>query len=194
MSKRLSRAFFAQHDVVQVARELLGKVLVTRIDGNTTAGIITETEAYAGAVDRASHAFGGRRTKRNEAMYAAGGCSYVYLCYGIHQMFNVVTNKKDVPHAVLVRAVQPILGMEVMAERRHGRVLSTDGPGKVTQALGIHTGHNAFDLAGDVLYIEDRRIVVPDKEIITGPRIGVNYAGEDALLPYRFLTRMNFQG
>jgi DNA-3-methyladenine glycosylase len=192
MSKRLSRAFYLQDDVVRIARELLGKVLVTRFNGVHTAGIITETEAYAGIVDRASHAYGGRRTKRNEVMYAAGGCSYVYLCYGMHQMFNVVTNRKDVPHAVLVRAVQPIIGMEVMAERRQAKAFTTNGPGKVTQALGIHTGHNGMDLAGHVLYIEDRAIVVPDQHITTGPRIGVDYAGDDALLPYRFHTRMDF--
>jgi DNA-3-methyladenine glycosylase len=194
MSKRLSRSFYLQADVVKVARELLGKVLVNRSEGIVTAGVITETEAYAGEVDRASHAFGGRRTKRNEVMYAAGGFSYVYLCYGMHQMFNVVSNKQDVPHAVLVRAVHPIAGIDVMAERRRAKVLTTNGPGKVTQALGIHSGHNAIDLTGDVLYIEDRGIVVPDREIITGPRIGVDYAGDDALLPYRFLTRIDFPG
>ncbi len=191
MGQRLPRSFYLQADVVQVARDLIGKVLFSHTGDIVTAGVITETEAYAGEVDRASHAFGGRRTRRNEAMYAAGGSSYVYLCYGMHQMFNVVTNKRDVPHAVLVRAIRPVVGQELMAARRGTKVLTTNGPGKVTQALGIHTGHNAMDLTGDVIYIEDRGIVVPEKQIITGPRIGVDYAGEDALLPYRFVTHMD---
>src|SRR5688572_7863163 len=102
---KLKRDFYTREDVVLVAKELLGKVLCTKWNGKTTSGIITETEAYEGITDRASHAYRGRRTERTEIMYSEGGTAYVYLCYGMHHLFNVVTNKKDIPHAVLIRAV-----------------------------------------------------------------------------------------
>lgn len=183
---KLPRSFYLRDDVVTIARELLGKVLVSDIDGVRTAGVITETEAYAGTIDRASHAFGGRRTARTEVMYGRGGIAYVYLCYGIHHLFNVVTNASDTPHAVLVRAMHPVEGIDVMKERRRQERLTTGGPGTVSQALGIRTMHTGTDLLGTILRIEDRGITVPAAAIITGPRIGVDYAGEDALLPYRF--------
>lgn len=184
---KLPRTFYTGKDVVAIARDLLGKVLVTRFEGIVTSGIIQETEAYAGQTDRASHAFGGRRTRRNEVMYAEGGVAYVYLCYGIHHLFNVVTNSTGFPHAVLIRAVHPLEGPDVMRARRGGGTrLSTAGPGTLSQALGIRTAHNGTDLLGDTIYIEDRSIVVPPRNVIAGPRIGVDYAGSDALLPYRF--------
>lgn len=182
----LPRAFYTGDDVVAIARALLGKVLVTRFGRTATAGVITETEAYAGIGDRASHAFGGRRTPRNEMMYAEGGTAYVYLCYGIHHLFNVVTNADDVPHAVLIRAIHPVEGQSMMLRRRSGTQLTTGGPGTLTQALGIRTAHNGTDLLDGTIRIEDRGLIVPDRSIITGPRIGVGYAGADALLPYRF--------
>jgi DNA-3-methyladenine glycosylase len=185
MSKKLPRAFYLREDVVAVARELLGKKLVSTIGGVRTAGIITETEAYAGPLDKASHAHGGRRTARNEVMYARGGTSYIYLCYGIHHLFNVVTNAADTPHAVLIRAIHPTEGLELMKQRRGGTRLTTGGPGTLTQALGIRTTHNGTDLLGATIYIEDGPAPLPGI-IISGPRIGVDYAGEDALLPYRF--------
>lgn len=183
---KLPRSFYARPDVVAVARDLLGKVLVTRIGGATTAAVITETEAYMGAVDKASHAYGGKVTPRNKVMYGEAGHAYVYLCYGIHHLFNVVTNAHGVAHAVLVRAVHPLEGLDVMLKRRNMKKLTTGGPGTLTQALGILTAHTGTDLLGDLITIEDRGIAVPRKAIITGPRIGVDYAGEDALLPYRF--------
>ena len=186
MSK-LPRSYYMDPDVVAVAHDLLGRVLVTKFDGILTAGIICETEAYAGAGDRASHAHAGRRTQRNEMMFAKGGTAYVYLCYGIHHLFNVVTNSADIPHAVLIRAIHPVDGLDVMRARRgSGARLSTRGPGTLTQALGIRTMHNGTDLLSETLYIEDRSIHVPSGIVITGPRIGVDYAGADALLPYRF--------
>ncbi len=184
--KRLPRSFYTRGDVVTIARELLGKVIVTRFDGKTTSGIITETEAYAGQGDRASHAFGGRRTARNEPMYARGGIAYVYLCYGIHHLFNVVTNQHGTPHAVLLRGIHPLEGSELMLQRRGVKKLTTNGPGTAAQALGIHTKHSGHDLLGDPISIEDRGIIVPDDLVIVGPRVGVDYAGKDALLPYRF--------
>jgi len=183
--KKLPRSFYLRDDVVTVARELLGKTLVSTIGGTRTAGVITETEAYAGPIDRASHAYGGRRTARNEVMYARGGTAYIYLCYGIHHLFNVVTNDHGTPHAVLIRAIHPTEGRELMHQRRGGTRLTTGGPGTLTQALGIRTTHNGTDLLGDTIYIEDGP-APPADIVIAGPRIGVDYAGEDALLPYRF--------
>ncbi len=185
--RKLPRSFYLSGDVVAIARDLLGKVLVTNFDGRVTTGIIAETEAYAGAGDRASHAYAGRRTQRNEVMYSEGGTAYVYLCYGIHHLFNVVTSSADIPHAVLIRAILPVEGLDLMRERRGGASrLSTGGPGTLTQALGIRTMHNGTDLLGDTIHIEDRSIALPSEAMITGPRIGVDYAGADALLPYRF--------
>ena len=191
-SMPLDRSFYLQEDVVLASRALLGKVIATGAEPQRTTGIITETEAYAGVIDRASHAFGGRRTRRNGMMYARGGTAYVYLCYGIHNLFNVVTNVEDVPHAILIRAVQPLEGVEVMRARRSmngkplpGRPLA-DGPGTLTAALGIDLSHNGLDLTTSMITIEDRGFVVPERAIIVGPRIGVEYAKADALLPYRF--------
>ncbi len=187
---KLPLSFYCRNDVVLIAKELLGKFLVTRIDGIKTAGIITETEAYNGETDRASHAFGGRRTARTEVMYSEGGTAYVYLCYGIHSLFNVVTNKKNIPHAVLIRAIYPVEGFEKMlSRRRRPKATEADlciGPGTVSQALGIHFSDTGKSLLGNEIWIEDRKFRIPDSKIITGPRVGVDYAGKDALLPYRF--------
>lgn len=188
---KLSRDFYLQDDVVALARTLIGKVLFTYIDGRLTAGIITETEAYAGVVDKASHAYGGRRTNRTETMYAQGGTGYVYLCYGIHHLFNVVTNVEGTPHAVLIRGVKPLKGIDIIRERRkfpkNDKLLSA-GPGTVSQALGILTKHDRTDLLGNTIWIEDHSIVVPNDKVKITPRIGVDYAGEDAKLPYRFFV------
>ncbi|HNO71945.1 MAG TPA: DNA-3-methyladenine glycosylase [Bacteroidia bacterium] len=188
---KLQKDFYIREDVVLIAKELLGKVLITNFNGAISAGIITETEAYAGINDRASHAFGGRRTARTETMYATGGTAYVYLCYGIHHLFNVVTNQKDIPHAVLIRAIKPIEGMDVILKRRKQKEISnklSSGPGTLSQALGIQTSHSGENLLGNKIWIEDRGINFSDKEIIKSPRIGVDYAGADALLPYRFFV------
>jgi len=189
---KLPRSFYESEDVVALAIKLLGKELVTCFDGVTTSGIITETEAYAGVTDKASHAYGGRRTGRTEIMYARGGTAYVYLCYGMHSLFNVVTNVKDVPHAILIRAIQPAKGVDVMLARTgKSKVTSAfaEGPGKVAKALGIHYSHSGLDLTNGDIWIEDRKIGIPPEEIIAGPRIGVGYSGEDALLPYRFIWK-----
>mgnify|MGYP003376764043 CR=1 FL=1 len=184
--KKLDRRFYANSDVVEVARELLGKVLVTNIDGELTSGVISETEAYAGAVDRASHAYGGKVTKRNAIMYGEPGFAYIYLCYGIHHLFNIVTDMPGIAHAVLVRAIHPLQGKEAMLRRRNAKVLTTTGPGTLSQSLGIRTAHTGTDLLGDLITIEDHGITIPRTSVIIGPRIGVDYAGKDALLPYRF--------
>lgn len=185
-AKPLPLSYYRERDALQAARDLLGKVLYTRFDGVLTAGIITETEAYMGVDDRASHAFGGRRTARNGMMYADGGTAYVYLCYGIHHLFNVVLLGPEVPHAVLVRAIHPYIGEDTMQLRRGTRTLTTGGPGTLSQALGIRTTHNGEDLSGQRIWIGDVGIQVPQEAVVIGPRIGVEYAGADALLPYRY--------
>ena len=190
---KLTNDFYQRTDVVQIARELLGKELITNIDGELTSGIITETEAYNGIVDRASHAYGGKFTPRTQIMYAAGGVSYVYLCYGIHHLFNVVTNIEGVPHAVLIRNIKPLKGLETILQRRNktkaNKTLST-GPGTLSQALGIKTIHNGLLLQENTIWIEDVGLKIDPENIKSTPRIGVDYAGEDALLPYRFVANL----
>jgi DNA-3-methyladenine glycosylase len=191
---KLSESFYKRKDVVKIAKELLGKALVTTFDGVYTSGMITETEAYAGVVDKASHAFGNRRTKRTEIMYGEGGAAYVYLCYGIHHLFNVVTNAKDIPHAILIRAIEPIDGLEYMLRRRSMHKLQpalTAGPGAMSVALGIHTRNTGLSLQGPEIYIEDRGIKISAKDIVESTRVGVAYAAEDAYLPYRFTIKGN---
>jgi DNA-3-methyladenine glycosylase len=191
---KLPLDFYLQEDVVKVSRQLLGKVLCTRLNNQLTSGIITETEAYEGVTDKASHAFGGRLTDRTKTMFKEGGVAYVYLCYGIHHLFNVVTHSEGTPHAVLIRAIQPLDGIEIMEKRRKMKSTSksfSGGPGSLTVALGINTKHTGTDLLGEKIWIEDRGIKVNQKEIIVGPRVGVAYAGEDALLPYRFIWNIS---
>lgn len=188
---KLERAFYLEKNVLKVAKSLLGKVLVTETDGLRTSGRIVETEAYNGAVDRASHAWNNRRTGRTEIMFAEGGVAYVYLCYGIHHLFNVVTNVRDVPHAVLVRALEPLDGIPVMLERTGKPKLDftlTSGPGSLSKALGINTALTGQDLLGNRIWIEDAP-PVPARDIVAGSRVGVAYAMEDAYLPYRFSIR-----
>jgi DNA-3-methyladenine glycosylase len=183
--------FYLRADVVQVAQDLLGKLLITKVNGKLTTGIITETEAYAGITDRASHAFGNRRTSRTESMYLQGGVAYVYLCYGIHHLFNVVTNMAEIPHAVLIRSVEPVDGISYMKIRRNTEAITqlTNGPGKLSQALGISTRHDRSNLLQGPVRIEDSGIRVSQTDIQISTRIGVDYAGEDAKLPYRFYLK-----
>ena len=185
----ISADFYQRDDVLLISRELLGKVLCTNFHGNLTSGIIVETEAYAGVTDKASHAYGGRRTKRTETMYAKGGSAYVYLCYGIHHLFNVVTNVEGVPHAVLIRAVQPMDGIEIMLQRRNKKEMDhtlTTGPGCLTQALGITLQNSGMSLMDDLIWLEDQGIQINDHEISYSERVGIQYAGTDALNPWRF--------
>jgi DNA-3-methyladenine glycosylase len=186
----LPKAFYTRPDVLGISRELLGKRLCTRINGGLAKAIITETEAYAGVTDRASHAFGGRRTARTEPMFAEGGIAYVYLCYGIHHLFNVVTNSEGTPHAILIRAAIPAVGEALMRRRRGAKKASTrlmPGPGSVSQALGIHTRLSGESLQGPRIWIEDGDPIAEPARISNGPRVGVDYAGKDAGRPYRFI-------
>lgn len=192
--KKLDHGFYDRDDVILIASELLGKILVTKDGSNITSGRIVETEAYAGIIDRASHAYGGRRTRRTEVMFGRPGTAYVYLCYGIHHLFNVVTNKTDVPHAVLIRAVEPMEGISLMLERTGKDKLDatlTRGPGNVSKALGIHTNDSGVDLLGERIFIVDDGYYLEPSSIIKSARIGVEYAGEDAGLHYRFFVRGN---
>ena len=188
--KTLPLSFYRKPDVVKIAKSLLGKYFFSNIEGHLCGGIIAETEAYAGVIDHASHAYNGRRTARTETMYLPGGVSYVYFSYGMHYLFNVVTAGKDVPHAVLIRGIIPTEGIEIQKIRRKmpaGGKQLTNGPAKVCQALGITLEQNAISLAGNVLRIADGGFVLQESQIIVTTRVGVGYAGEDALLPYRFI-------
>ncbi len=189
--KKLDKAFYTRPDVVKISKELLGKVLCTRIDGALTEAVIVETEAYAGVGDKASHAYGGKRTKRTEIMFGEGGCAYIYLCYGMYSLFNVVTNIDGVPHAVLIRGAVPITGIDAMLQRTGKKKADKNlliGPGKLSKAMGLHFSLTGTPLSGDLIWIEDRGIKIPKIDIIATPRIGVDYAGEDAKLPYRFVA------
>ena len=180
--------------MLAIARDLLGKYLFTKVDGQLTGGLICEVEAYQGTGDRASHAYGGRRTRRNEMMYHEGGVAYVYLCYGMHHLLNFVTNTEGTPDAVLIRGIAPTHGEELMLRRTGKRKITPDigiGPGKVSKLLGLTIADNGISLCGETLWIEDRGLVLPEGSIEVTPRIGVDYAGEDALLPYRFVARLN---
>lgn len=192
--KKLPPEFYLRKNVLQITEELIGKILVTDIDNTITSAMIIEAEAYNGVIDKASHAYNNRRTKRNDIMYANGGVAYVYLCYGIHHMFNVVTNKNDIPHAILIRAVVPMDGIDSILKRRNQNSITkkiTDGPGTLSTALGIKTTHSGTSLSGNLIWIEDRGIKFKKKDIIKSPRIGVDYAGEDALLHYRYRLNEN---
>jgi DNA-3-methyladenine glycosylase len=182
-------SYYHNPDVVFLAKDLLGKIICTRIDKKLVCGIITETEAYAGVTDKASHAYGDKRTNRTETMYNGCGVGYVYLCYGIHHLFNIVTNAKDIPHAVLIRAIYPTKGIDVVLKRRNTFSLTKNlcvGPGKVCSALGINKMHNNVSLTGKAIWLEDDNLKINESEINVSPRIGIDYAGDDAKLPYRF--------
>ncbi len=192
--KKLPVEFYDRPGVVTIAKELIGKIIVTKFDAVVTSGRIVETEAYIGLTDRASHSFGGRRTARNEYMYAGAGTAYVYICYGMHHLFNIVTNKKDIPDAVLIRALEPIKGIEQMLKRTGKKTIDntlTRGPGNAAKALGISKGHSGINLAKNEIFITDDGFEVNKKILGTSRRIGVESSGDAALLPYRFYIKGN---
>lgn len=195
MSK-LSEQFFQSTDVVSISRDLLGKFLVTNFDGQPTAGRIVETEAYRGPDDKACHAHLNRFTKRTKVMFEAGGVAYIYLCYGIHHLFNVVTAKKDMPHAVLIRAIEPTDGIELMQQRRNMNSVKpqlTAGPGVMSRALGIDKSFTGISLThpDSPIWIEDRQLPIDPEAICSGPRIGIDYAEECKDWPWRFWIKNN---
>ncbi|MDQ2938216.1 MAG: DNA-3-methyladenine glycosylase [Acidobacteriota bacterium] len=191
--KKLPREFYTRPNVLSVAKELLGKLLVVSSrGGRRTSAVIVETEAYRGPKDRASHAYGGRRTNRTETMYQMGGTAYVYFVYGMYYQFNVVTNVEDIPHAVLIRGVEPVEGIEVMRRRRHRQPDHnlTNGPGKLCIALGIDRKLDRADLLGDHVWLENAENIRPS-QIASGPRIGIDYAAEWVDKPWRFWVKNN---
>lgn len=182
--------FYQRDDIILIAKELIGKTLFSYIGEALTGGVIIETEAYRGPEDRASHAFNYRRTSRTEVMFHNGGIAYVYLCYGMHNMLNVVTATSGIPHAVLIRAITPTHGLETMVQRRNKTRADhtlTNGPGSVCQALGINRSHNGLPLQGPTLWIEDTHLKLDLSQIVATPRIGIDYAGPDANLLWRFI-------
>jgi DNA-3-methyladenine glycosylase len=189
MAEKLPISFYTRSDVVQVARDLIGKYVCTRIDGILTAGRIVETEAYSGENDMACHANAGKRTPRTEIMYHEGGVAYVYLIYGMYALFNVITNVAGKADAVLLRAIEPTDGIpEMLLRRQHSRLSPklTAGPGVLTRALGIQTAHYSTALTGELIWLEDRQEATCKDQVMASPRVGVAYAGEDARHPWRF--------
>lgn len=192
--KKLPIQFYDRTNVVKIARELIGKIVVTKFNGIITSARIVETEAYIGLTDRASHSFGGKRTARNEHMYATAGTAYVYICYGMHHLFNVVTNKKNIPDAVLIRALEPISGIDIMVARTGKIKLDnslTKGPGNAAKAMGISKNNSGISLLKNEIYISDDGFPISNKLIGISRRIGVESSGEAALLPYRFYVKKN---
>lgn len=186
--QKLSTDFYERDDVVQIAKDLLGKYIITKFDQQTTVGRIVETEAYAGIVDKASHAYNNRRTARTEVMFGPAGVSYVYLCYGIHHLFNVVCNVKDKPDAVLIRGIEPVEGINVMLRRFNKEKADSSigrGPGNVSKALGISTKHTGLQLQSRHIWLAEDNVST-SFNVLTSPRIGVDYAGDHALWLYRF--------
>jgi DNA-3-methyladenine glycosylase len=192
--KKLPLSFYARKDVVSISKDLIGKIIVTNFDGIITSGRIVETEAYIAFTDKASHSFSGKRTPRNEHMYSAAGTAYVYICYGMHQMLNIVTNENNIPDAILLRAVEPLQGIDQMLKRRGKKESDktlTQGPGNVGKALGISKLHSGFSLLGNEIYLTEDHFKISLEQIGKSSRIGVESAGKDAKLPYRFYVKGN---
>lgn len=186
---KLSKKYFQQEDVVFLAKDLIGKLVVTEINGIRTGGIITETEAYS-EIEKGSHAYNKRKTERTKIMFEAGGLAYVYLCYGMHHLFNIVTGSKDIAQAVLIRSINPTIGVDEILRRRKKTRMDKNicnGPGKVCQALGITRSHYGMELTGNNIWMEQSLHPVSEQQITATPRIGIEYAEKDKLLPWRFL-------
>ena len=184
----LPESFYQKDDVVAIARSLIGKGLCSFIEGKFTRGMIVETEAYDGLKDRACHSYGGKRTQRTEVMYDKGGICYIYLCYGMHHLFNIVTNKKGRADAVLIRAIHPTDGEALMLKRRSMKKIIpalTAGPARFSQAMGLSIKYNGYNLTEKPIYL-DKGYSIPARKIQSAPRVGIDYAGQDAFLPWRF--------
>jgi DNA-3-methyladenine glycosylase len=193
---RLAPEYFQQTDTLGLAQDLVGKLLFTHFDGQLTGGRIVETEAYLGTTDHACHAHLGKRTKRTETMYQAGGVAYIYLCYGVHALLNLVTHQPGMPHVVLIRAIEPLVGLDVMQVRRgisRPTPRLTAGPGVLTQALGLTTAHNGMSLCSDTLWLAtDGLPVAGSPDLVASPRVGIaSYAGPDTDQPWRYRLRNN---
>nr|WP_042287930.1 DNA-3-methyladenine glycosylase [Nonlabens ulvanivorans] len=190
MSEKLTILYYQHHDVVELSRDLIGKKIVSNINGELTSGIITETEAYRGYDDKACHAHLGRFTDRTKVMYEPGGVAYVYLCYGIHYLFNIITNTDGNADAILIRAIEPVKGIDIMLKRRNKEKLDktlTSGPGNFSKAFALDKSHYGADLTGDEVWIEKNDLLrFRESDITSTTRIGIDYAGDDKNLPWRF--------
>lgn len=189
---KLPLSYYQHEDVVFLAKDLLGKLLITEIDGIQTGGIITETEAYS-EIEKGCHAYNKRKTERTKIMFEQGGLSYVYFCYGMHHLFNIVTGKKGIAQAILIRAIQPTIGLEEILKRRNKIKMEKNlcnGPGKICQALGITKMHYGLNLTYDKIWLEKSTIKIEDEIISITPRIGIDYAEEDKDLPWRFVLKI----
>ena len=190
---KLNKEFYERSNVLLISRELLGKVLCTNYNGKLTSGIIVETEAYAGVIDKASHAYNNKKTNRTKIMYDSGGVAYIYLCYGIHHLFNVITNSKNIPHAILIRAIEPINGIETMLKRRNKKnkdYTLTSGPGSLTKALGITINDSGKSLLSNLIWIENQKNI-NENNVISSPRVGIQYAKDDISNPWRYRIKNN---
>ncbi len=191
---KLPLSFYREDNVVKIAKKLLGKVLYSKINEEICGGIIVETESYNGISDKASHAYKGRFSERTKVLYENGGVTYVYLCYGMHHLLNVVTDKKNIPSAVLIRAIEPTVGINAMLKRKNKKIKDyslSNGPGALCKALGITKKENNLKLTGPIIWIEDKGFDLKEDDIIKSPRVGVAYAGQDAFLPWRFRIKNN---
>jgi DNA-3-methyladenine glycosylase len=190
---KLPESFYQRTNVVKIARELLGKTLFTKVNGVVTGGVIVETEAYSWK-ERGCHAYGARKTNRNAVMFEKGGHAYVYLCYGMHHLFNIVTNTTNTADAVLIRALEPHTGLDEMIRRRgplKNKFHLTSGPGKLSEAMGIDRSLNGKFLLDSEVWVDDHGATISSRAIDASPRIGIDYAGEDAKLPWRFTIKEN---
>jgi len=192
----IPKSYYQSMDVLTLSQDLLGKYLISNVDGKYTSGIIVETEAYRAPDDKACHAYANKRTPRTETMFATGGTCYVYICYGIHNLFNIVTAPEGIAHAILIRAIEPIEGLDIMEDRRKMPITkkeSCNGPGKFTRCMDITKKQNGIDLSSkkSALYLEDRGNKIPKTQIISGPRVGMSTAEECSHWPWRFRIKDN---
>nr|MBC7612466.1 DNA-3-methyladenine glycosylase [Pseudopedobacter sp.] len=190
---KLPIRFYLREDTLTIAKELIGKFIYTSINGEITGGMIVETEAYIGPEDRGSHAFEGRRTAKNETMYHAGGVVYMYICYGIHDMLNIVTGLEGSSHAILIRAIEPTIGIQLMQFRRGDVPLKRlcKGPGSLAKALGLNKSHNQTSLTGNLLWIEDDGLKIKESNIIASSRVGLSCLEPYLSIPWRFTLFSN---
>ena len=191
---KISQSFYQRDDTLLIARELLGKYLFTKVEDKVVGGIIVETEAYLGPEDRGSHSFNNKRTTRNEMMYEAGGVVYMYICYGIHDRLNIVTGTKGSSHAILIRALEPVAGIDTMKMRRGSsvdRIRLCKGPGALGKALGVSKLHNGVSLQGDEVWIEDQGLSISDDDVVSTARVGMNFDGVYKEIPWRYYIKGN---
>ncbi|MBP2661882.1 MAG: 3-methyladenine glycosylase [Firmicutes bacterium] len=189
--EKLERCFY-ERATLEVARDLLGKYMVHETNDGRTVGKIVEVEAYVGSIDAACHAYNNKYTNRTKVMFGKGGHAYVYLIYGMHYCMNIVTNQETYPEAVLIRALEPIEGLEIMEKRRRAESIFNlcSGPGKLCQAMGITKLQNEMDLCGESMFLLHGETIMPE-DIATTPRINIDYAKEARDYPWRFIIKDN---